>query len=66
MHASTLYPRLAAAVTQLGVSAAFKEWSGAQQEVSKRQRQMQSTLEDHDPQANDPAGELACMLAAGV
>jgi len=35
------------------------------QEVSKRHRQMLNTLEDHDPSATDPAGELACMLAAG-
>eukprot|EP00983_Pelagomonas_calceolata_P007052 229627-Pelagomonas_calceolata.AAC.6 len=53
------------AVATLGVAAASKEWSGAQQEVSKRHRQMVNTLEDHDPSATDPAGELACMLAAG-
>ncbi|KAF5836570.1 anaphase-promoting complex, cyclosome, subunit 4-domain-containing protein [Dunaliella salina] len=49
----------------LGVTSASKEWSSAQQEVSKRHRQMVNTLEDHDPSATDPAGELACMLAAG-
>lgn len=52
-------------VASLGVASAAKEWSTAQQEVSKRHRQMLNTLGDHDPSATDPAGELACMLAAG-
>lgn len=52
-------------VATLGVAAAAKEWGTAQKETSKRLAEMRGTLEDHDPASTDPAGELACMLAAG-
>lgn len=64
-HRPSLPSPRAAAVAASGVGAARKEWGSAQAEVAKRMRQMASTLEDHDPEATDAAGELACMLAAG-